>query len=57
MKTYLNQIVTYCFDRFDLHITLAGMSEVSHPQIESLLATFWWKAAMAFAAVRGNRFA
>jgi hypothetical protein len=49
--------VTYCFDRFDLHITLAGMSEVSHPQIESLLATFWWKAAMAFAAVRGNRFA
>jgi hypothetical protein len=53
----LNKIVTYCFNRFEVHVTFAGMT-VENPnwRRDRFLATFWYNAAMAVAVLRGNHF-
>jgi hypothetical protein len=57
MKTYLNKLVSFCFDRFDCHIELANMLDLSEAEhkIETLRAGRWWDRAHDFAALRDAR--
>lgn len=50
----LDRAVTFCFNRFDLHVNLCGMAELSvqEQQIERIRADRWWKRAHHYALVR-----
>lgn len=47
----MKRLITFCFDKFDLHVELAGMVENRQWRSDSRKARFWYNLAMILHAV------